>query len=340
MARYHHVEPLEDQWEAINAGEGAGLVQSLQKDSWQGRLIVDSYAYNSSRGVDLDPKNPQARPLTPPRFREQTDPYGRHWVDDLALECTAEVKSTSGLLRCDLVRGGMYYVCRIDVASGQATLSQEGVNAQMGQFGEGAELYTSVVGSTSVRGPGTYRLRLTNVDHQLRLWVNDTEIAFNGPTVYASPALVMPDVSQPHRGDLAPAGVGGQNVQVAFRKLRILRDKYYTLDIETPDYDARKIPLEYQSYTPTEIARDALAFPNPVTLQALLPTRGFREIQLGADQFMPLGDNSPASSDARFWERKYVERRLLIGRAVCIYWPHSWWNPLGWPNFRRMQPIH
>ena len=43
------------------------------------------------------------------------------------------------------------------------------------------------------------------------------------------------------------------------------------------------------------------------------------------DQFLALGDNSPQSKDSRLWgEEHYVERRLLIGKALYIYWPHSW----------------
>lgn len=36
-------------------------------------------------------------------------------------------------------------------------------------------------------------------------------------------------------------------------------------------------------------------------------------------QFFVLGDNSGSSHDSRFWG--FVPKRLLIGRAVCIFWP-------------------
>jgi signal peptidase I len=33
----------------------------------------------------------------------------------------------------------------------------------------------------------------------------------------------------------------------------------------------------------------------------------------------------------------YVERDLLTGKALMIYWPHHWRRPIPlWPNFRRM----
>jgi len=44
------------------------------------------------------------------------------------------------------------------------------------------------------------------------------------------------------------------------------------------------------------------------------------------DQFFALGDNSPQSQDSRLWWQEtgighYVERKLIIGRAMLIYWP-------------------
>jgi signal peptidase I len=60
--------------------------------------------------------------------------------------------------------------------------------------------------------------------------------------------------------------------------------------------------------------------------------------------FMPLGDNSPQSQDARMWGGlPYLERQLLIGEAILIYFPHAWrgpFFPLFWPNFQRMSLIH
>ena len=68
---------------------------------------------------------------------------GLHWVSDLALEGDVEVQSDQGELLCLLVKGGVNYVCRIDIASGKATLSMD----------DGA---VSFVGSdgTSVTGAG------------------------------------------------------------------------------------------------------------------------------------------------------------------------------------------
>ena len=44
-----------------------------------------------------------------------------------------------------------------------------------------------------------------------------------------------------------------------------------------------------------------------------------REIAVPPDMYFVLGDNSASSHDSRFWG--FVPKRLLIGRAMCIFWP-------------------
>jgi hypothetical protein len=75
-------------------------------------------------------------------------------------------------------------------------------------------------------------------------------------------------------------------------------------------------------------------------------------IDLEPGEFFMMGDNSPASADSRYFGK--VDRRLLIGKALFIYWPHPWWpdwaatlhiagtdvNVPFWPNFKRMKFVH
>ena len=63
--------------------------------------------------------------------------------------------------------------------------------------------------------------------------------------------------------------------------------------------------------------------------------------RIGEDQFLLLGDNSPASRDGRFWGRPHpilkdeigfdapfvVPGELLVGKAWCVYFPATY--PLG-----------
>ena len=67
-----------------------------------------------------------------------------------------------------------------------------------------------------------------------------------------------------------------------------------------------------------------------------------------------MGDNSAESSDARLWRNRdprtggqpggaYLERRLLIGKALCVYWPHSWnripGTPIPFPLFPNVEDM-
>lgn len=84
-------------------------------------------------------------------------------------------------------------------------------------------------------------------------------------------------------------------------------------------------------------------------------------VQLDADQFFCLGDNSPRSSDSRYWHSVHpwivermlkdksqqvgvVPRNLMMGRAFFVYFPAPYlWRPSGLavvPNFGKMRFIH
>jgi len=108
----------------------------------------------------------------------------------------------------------------------------------------------------------------------------------------------------------------------------VLRDIYYIADTAVAmgnrvfDYDDRSIV--------PHLGRAQLAdfFASPGLWQnagggSVFDGRKQVTFELGADQFFVLGDNSPASSDARLWPgQNYVERKLLVGKALFIYWPH------------------
>jgi len=44
-------------------------------------------------------------------------------------------------------------------------------------------------------------------------------------------------------------------------------------------------------------------------------------VDVPPEAYFVLGDNSAASHDSRFWG--FVPRRLVIGKAICIFWPPS-----------------
>jgi len=83
--------------------------------------------------------------------------------------------------------------------------------------------------------------------------------------------------------DLKPAGVGLRGAGAAVRRLKLWRDTYYT----TMDENHTK------------------------------PDTRLLYVQPG--HYLCMGDNSPASSDSRFWG--LVPERLLLGKALMVYYP-------------------
>ena len=350
--RYRHLIPTHADWQLI--------VSSSQLPSdvatRHGSLISDFYAYNAEHVIQN--KSQPTRSLEPGSYYQgDYDPAlpgpgeapplesaGLHWVDDLAVECLADVTSAEGELLLDLVRAGVHYECRINLADGVATLVCKDRDGQALEVrGDDGTTAASVTAQTEVKGAGSYRLRLSNCDHEVLLWVNGSVVAFNGPTTYDTDELVDPYWSPADPGDLAPAGVGSRGAAVTVSQLRIFRDKYYIAikGSNEPGYD----------YDEVRIDAIPAIFANPETWESSrLFTEGNRQrvdFRLELDQFLPMGDNSPASSDGRFWgppafERPhhYVERDLLIGKALLIYWPHTWNRPVPFtPNFRKMGRI-
>lgn len=324
--RYRHVYPTQADWDALEQ-------HKLTREP-KPKLITDFYAYNTHVPRGSDP---------------ETQALGLHWVGDLALACEVDVQSSNGVILLDLVEGGVHFRAAIDVATGESKLSCDALP----DFHPTAK--------TNLRGPGKYELMFSNVDDQLLLWVNGSVIAFDVPTTYGPLDNQYPRSSSQDPGDLAPAGIGSQGVAMRASHLRVLRDIYYIAaasGVSISDYKA------YDSVIPNLHRGDALAefFATPAAWgepgQSPFDDRGAIEfkMELGktpdTDQFFVLGDNSPASADGRLWNDRepYVERNLLIGKALFIYWPHAWPTKYNipirafgteirvpfWPNFRRM----
>jgi signal peptidase I len=277
--RYQHILPTGAIWDAVDAGRPFTPPQPT--------TIKDFYAYNEGIFAGCD--------------QQMSD--SPHWVGDLALEIRLQVKSGGGAVVLELVKAGVQFHCRIDLATGQAKLSISALSD-----------FTATA-NTAIRGPGTYSVRFANVDEQLLLWVNDEVVAFDSPTTYShlhlsEPIEVLPVAGSNRATDLSPVGIAAEDgAAVNVSQLRISRDVYY---IHVGDAD--------------------------------------KTYNLQADQFLMFGDNSPKSSDSRYWRiQNYVDRKLLIGKALFVYWPHSFnYVEVGekklpfpfWPNFARMRFVH
>ena len=238
-----------------------------------------------------------------------------HPVGDLAVECRLESRRASGTVTLDLVEDGKRHQCLLDLVSGTARL-------------ESPSLAAAATAATPVRGSGRWEVLFANVDDELTLFIDGRRIAFAGAASWGAemgaagrgePAFdPAPGSDAPN--DLAPAGIAAVAADVTVSGLRVFRDIYYI--------------------TAVDVAGNGQIIEEPVL-----------HFPLGPDQFLVLGDNSAASKDSRLWlEGHHVDRSLLIGRALVIFWPHAipakWGIPvkLGgwevrlpcWPNFGRM----
>jgi len=249
---------------------------------------------------------------------------GANWVGDLAVECDLESLDGTGRVTLDLVQAGVRHTCSFDLASGAVTLAG-------GAAGE-----VRAAATTPVRGRGGWRIMFANVDDELSLFVDGRRVTTDVPTGWRrsldEAAAARPVVGNARPGDvepddLVPAGITATGGSVRVTNLRVLRDIFY------------------------------IASGSQAALVGREPAEPFLEFPLGPDQFFVLGDNSSASKDGRAWGTldeplHHVDRRLLVGRALVVFWPHAVptsWNVkaaerCGWelrlpclPNFARMR---
>ena len=129
------------------------------------------------------------------------------------------------------------------------------------------------------------------------------------------------------------SGIGTRGAALTTQRLSVLRDVYYVATTGNPSH-------EYRGFHEQEILK-ILGEPDEWPETSLFDKQDQFRMSLQDDQLFPLGDNSPQSSDARMWHKNFVQRDLLIGKALLIYWPHPWYRPIPYfPNFKRMRLIH
>jgi signal peptidase I len=306
--RYQHFTPNDGDWREM---ETRGHVTRPPPP----RLITDFYAYNTGMQRSVLQRSHDGTPV------------GLHWVGDLMLEATLDVRKDQGSVVLDLVKGGRHFQCHLDVQTGKATLAIDG----LADFAPAAE--------TAIRGVGRYRVAWANVDRQLLLWVDGSLVEFSTPTTYDDLDNTLPTVD-----DLAPAGIAARGADVKVEHLLLKRDVYYIAAnaAESGDYDFPGAPWGAEKFA------DFFAMPQRWDSTSLFSWRRSAEFLLEGDQFFMLGDNSPQSKDSRVWADSrnpeyFVRRELLIGQALFIYWPASlnkipYFNipfPL-FPNFKEM----
>jgi signal peptidase I len=319
--RYCHRVPSCAQWEEMLRRHALP-----RGETFQPQLISDFTAYDTAIEPTITPDRKQ------PTIAPDCKQLGCHWVGDLAMECALDVQSDSGEVVFELVKGGRRFQCRIDVATGTATLNLPG--------GPKAE--------TAVCGPGQHKVMFSNVDDELLLWVDGSVATFDAETTYDSFAM---RARIPTTADLLPAGIATRFAAVKVGHLKLSRDIYYIAVGSKPAEQSLGMN-DFKGFLPV--------LADPATWAAAFGNENMRRVyfELAApdprhpeqDQFFVLGDNSASSKDGRLWAgdgiESYVSRRLLIGKALFIYWPHSWGElpgPLAplpcFPNFKRMHLV-
>lgn len=220
---------------------------------------------------------------------------GANWVGDLILECEVEVEQAAGDFVIELSKGVDRFRATWQLPAGTCTLTRHPAD------GKPAELDQK---ETALKTPGTYRLRLANVDERLTLWV-DNKLAFGAGVPY-EPArdaggkiLRGADEQRNHANNLEPVSVGARGGAFRVHKLFVWRDTFYT------DTDQRGNTI--------------------------------RTLYVQPGHYLCLGDNSAYSSDSRTWDHEdarpgghggLVPERLMLGRAMLVYWPPTRFGPI------------
>ncbi len=197
--------------------------------------------------------------------------------------------------------GDLILECEADVQAGAEVvleLSRGATRFQARFAGGEVELVSTGQGAksfgkrpTKITGPGKYQLRFANVDARLWVWVDGRRIDFGTDADYP-PASTVPagkenDEGWTEENDVAAPASIGAKGGVTVRGLKLKRDIYYT--------------RSHGSNSSADLYY----------------------VQPG--HYLCLGDNSAHSSDSRSWG--VVPERLMLGKAVFVFWP-------AWPHNR------
>ncbi|NBO93709.1 MAG: hypothetical protein EBV06_15575, partial [Planctomycetia bacterium] len=213
---------------------------------------------------------------------------GTNWASDLIVECQVKAEKGEGKFVVELSRGPSRYQAEFDAGTGECVLVR---------LKDGAKVETLGQAATKFKGAGTYNLRFANVDDRLTVWVNGS-LPFGHGVAYDSPFTFAPTA---HNDLDRPASLGASGGQFTVRNLKLYRDTYYTSsrDVGSPD-----VP----GFSPND----------PTTWTQVVDTP-FTTYYVQPGHYLCLGDNSPKSADSRSWG--LVPARLLLGRAVLVYFP-------------------
>jgi signal peptidase I len=316
---YSHLVPSPRQWDAALANQTIpGEPRPI--------LIADYYGYNS--GANTNERDDTAAWYNP------------HWIGDLSIAGRVKAESgKGGVLRIDLVEGGIVHRCTIDLKTGDAVLYRDGKPV-------------AEPASTPLKDDGqSHDFQFANVDDRLTLWV-DGRTPFGDGVAIESSADQHP---APTSADLTPAAIAAKGGDVEVSDLVLKRDIYYTQDPRGSDYTALDIPWINHRGDSGRVFNESFALLSDPQRFASLGGLKSHDYEVRKGRYLMMGDNSPRSSDSRAWTAKdsfrhvdekrggwiepwaeqdarstwEVPESLIIGKAFFIYWPHG--VPL-WPK--------
>jgi signal peptidase I len=262
------------------------------------RLVSDFCGYNTYTGGD---------------GRTNDDVF---WVSDLTLSCSVNITDVQDKahIAFELCDGEVKFRVRVNLSTGKAKL------LKVIHLGENEEEVLQAEAQCELRGVDDFEVRFANVDDRRCFWVDDELVDFGPPAERETIRSIL----GPQESDLTPVGIAVQGASVTVGDLLLERDIYYRAS-KDPDPDARSSDEHGEQYA----LRRALDKPNE---WERIYANGSKEarFELGKDEYLMLGDNSPRSQDSRVWtnnrdaERRHaVPRSALVGRAFYIYWPHG-----------------
>ena len=325
--RYRHLIPSAAQLQA--AANGTRLQSPLAPE-----LITDFCGFNAESG---------------------NSDQGRFWISDLTLRFNLQVTdigNAEGLILIELVEGMRSVQCRIRPADGNIQLVLRSA------ADVAADPVDQVIaeGQTEISAGEEYQICFANVDDRLLLWIDGDVVQTDRPAEFSTQ-----DLNLPSNADLAPAGIavsGGLSVKIS--ELQLLRDIYYRNDLIIMSSPQQVMANPYTSDFNREYQQSAVeehisplfqaqqSLSNCLRSPAAYAIR-YAEIQedleaeygdelyfaLADDEYLMLGDNSPASKDSRLFDQysrpmrgirsnRYAVRATdLIGEAMFIFWPHG-----------------
>ncbi len=224
-------------------------------------------------------------------YNKQRNSPASELVTDLIVECTADFQSTDAKLALELNKGEYRYqavfekgICSLFCIPGNEKIEDQKPIASQ---------------PTKITTAGKHELRFANVDCRMTVWVDGNVIPFDEAADY-KPMLNHAIAQENDRVQPARIGVQGN---IACDRIRLWRDVYYLTNctVYRPDRGNSQ-----EKYFPSDVP------PCGSYVQTF-------HVQPG--HYLCFGDNSNSSLDGRMWG--LVPERLLLGKAVMVYWPPS-----------------